>query len=319
MNTNFRLFPESASTFSSRVDGIYAALIVVTVFFTLLIAGLIIYFSIRYRRRQNGAPVVIKGTIWLEVVWTVVPMLLTMVMFAWGASAFVDMRTMPPNALKIRVVGKQWMWKLQHPQGRAEINELHIPMNQPVVLTMISQDVIHSFYVPAFRVKQDVLPGYYSSLWFNATKLGRYHLFCAEYCGTNHSQMIGSVVVMTPEDYSEWLANGPTEPSQNEGAKLFQRFRCDNCHKVDESGDGPTLAGVAGSQVTLSGGTTVTAGDQYLRDSILNPSKQIVEGYDAMMPSYQGQISEAEVLQLIAYLESLKTTARQVPPAMPPE
>jgi cytochrome c oxidase subunit 2 len=184
-------------------------------------------------------------------------------------------------------------------------------MNQPVVLTMISQDVIHSFYIPAFRVKQDVLPGYYSSLWFNATTTGRYHLFCAEYCGTNHSQMIGSVIVMTPEDYSEWLARGSSELSHNEGASLFQRFRCDSCHKSDDSGDGPPLTGVAGSRVTLIGGAAVTANDQYLRDSILNPSKQVVDGYEAIMPSYQGQISEAEILQLIAYLESLKASEQK--------
>lgn len=319
MNTDFRLFPEAASTFAGRVDQLYAFLIVVAVFFTGLIAALIVYFSIKYRRRRNRTAVIISGNYWLEATWATIPLLLTMVMFGWGANVFVDMRTMPANALIIRVVGKQWMWKLQHPQGRAEINELHVPMNQPVVLTMISQDVIHSFYVPAFRVKQDVLPGYYSSLWFNATTPGRYHLFCAEYCGTNHSQMVGSVIVMTPEDYSEWLANGSTEPSQNEGAKLFQRFRCDSCHKPDSSGDGPPLTRIAGSRVTLTGGTSVTASDQYLRDSILNPSKQIVDGYEAIMPSYQGQISEAEVLQLIAYLESMKATERQASPAVPQE
>lgn len=319
MNTDFRLFPEGASTFAGRVDELYAFLIAMTLFFTALIATLIVYFSIKYRRRRHPASATIRGNYWLEATWAVIPLLLTMVMFAWGANVFVDMRTMPANALNIRVVAKQWMWKLQHPQGRAEINELHIPMNQPVVLTMISQDVIHSFYVPAFRVKQDVLPGYYSSLWFNATTPGRYHLFCAEYCGTNHSQMVGSVTVMTPEDYSEWLAKGSTETSQSAGARLFQRFRCDSCHKSDNSGDGPALAGVAGSRVTLAKGSTVMASDQYLRNSILNPSKQIVDGYEAIMPSYQGQINEDEVLQLIAYLESLKATGRQESPAGPQE
>ncbi|MDB5343946.1 MAG: cytochrome c oxidase subunit 2 [Schlesneria sp.] len=306
MTPDFRLFPESASTFADRVDHLYAFLVIVAVFFTALIASLIIYFSIKYRRRVHHEHVQITGNYWLEATWAIIPLMLTMVMFVWGAKIFLEMRSMPANPLNIRVVGKQWMWKIQHPLGRAEINELHVPMDQPVQLNMISQDVIHSFYIPAFRVKQDVLPGYYSSLWFQATKPGRYHLFCAEYCGTNHSQMLGTVVVTTPEEYSSWLANTSGESSEVAGARLFERFRCDNCHKTDGLGDGPSLTGLVGSRVPLAGGGAVIANDQYLRDSILNPAKQVVASYEPIMPSYQGQLNEADVQQLIAYIETLK-------------
>ena len=305
MTPDFRLFPDSASTFSDRVDHLYLFLVIVAAFFTALIASLIIYFSIKYRRRMHREQVNITGNYWLEVTWVIIPLMLTMVMFVWGAKIFLEMRTMPANPLSIRVVAKQWMWKIQHPQGRAEINELHVPMNQPVQLNMISQDVIHSFYIPSFRVKQDVLPGYYSSLWFEATKPGRYHLFCAEYCGTNHSQMLGTIVVTTPEEYSNWLAQTSTESAEVAGGHLFERFRCASCHKTDGTGDGPSLVGLVGSRVPLAGGAAI-ANDQYLRDSILNPAKQIVASFEPIMPSFQGQLNEAEVQELIAYIETLK-------------
>lgn len=320
MTPEFRLFPESASTFADQVDQLYVFLVVVAVFFTALIAALIVYFSIKYRRRTHRQPAKISGNNWLEAAWAIVPLMLTMVMFIWGARIFLEMRTMPANPLSIRVVGKQWMWKFQHPQGRSEINELHVPMNQPVQLNMISQDVIHSFYVPAFRVKQDVLPGHYSSLWFEATKPGRFHLFCAEYCGTNHSQMLGTVVVMTPEEYSSWLSEESTEPAAVAGADLFERYRCDTCHKRDGTGDGPSLQGIVGSRVPLAGGGAVLANDQYLRDSILNPAKQVVAGFEPMMPSYRDQLNEVEVQQLIAYIETLKPEdERPTDAASPPE
>ena len=320
MTSEFHLFPESASTFADRVDHLYVFLIVVAAFFTALIAALIVYFSIKYRRRAHRQPAKISGNNWLEVAWAIVPLMLTMVMFIWGARIFLEMRTMPGNPLSIRVVGKQWMWKVQHPQGRSEINELHVPVNQPVQLNMISQDVIHSFYVPAFRVKQDVLPGYYSSLWFEATKPGRFHLFCAEYCGTNHSQMLGTVVVMTPEEYSSWLSDASTEPAAVAGAHLFERYRCNTCHKMDGTGDGPSLQGVVGSRVPLAGGGAVLANDQYLRDSVLNPAKQVVAGFEPMMPSFRDQLNEVEVQQLIAYIEMLKPEdERPADAASPPK
>lgn len=311
MTPDFRLFPEAASTFSDRVDHLYLFLVIVAAFFSALIAGLIIYFSIKYRRRAHREHVKITGNYWLEATWAIIPLMLTMVMFVWGAKIFLEMRTMPANPLSIRVVAKQWMWKLQHPQGRAEINELHVPMNQPVQLNMISQDVIHSFYIPAFRVKQDVLPGTYSSLWFEATKPGRYHLFCAEYCGTNHSQMLGTVVVTTPEEYSNWLTEASTESAEVAGARLFERFRCASCHKADGTGDGPSLVGLVRSRVPLVGGGAVIANEQYLRDAILNPAKQIVASFEPIMPSFQGQLDEAEVQELIAYIETLKQGAER--------
>lgn len=306
MTPEFQLFPESASTFAQRVDPLYAFLVAVAVFFTILIASLIVYFSIKYRRREDQRTAQITGNYWLEALWAIIPLMLTMVMFAWGASIFSEMRTMPANPITIRVVGKQWMWKTQHPQGRSEINELHIPVNQRIQLNMISQDVIHSFYVPAFRVKQDVLPGYYSSLWFEATKPGRYHLFCAEYCGTNHSQMLGTVVVMLPEEYSSWLIDTSSEPAATAGGRLFTRFHCDNCHKLDGTGFGPSLLGLMGSRIPLVTGTAVIANEQYVRDSILTPAKQVVAGYEPIMPSFRDQLNEAEIQELIAYIESLK-------------
>jgi len=304
MDNMFRLFPESASTFSTRVDGIYLFLVIVAVFFSLLICSLILYFGVRYRRgsgASRGNPY--SGTL-LEVAWTVIPLLLTMIMFVWGAAVFFDMQTPPANAQEINVVARQWMWKAQHPNGRSELNELHIPTGQPIRLRMISEDVIHSFYVPAFRTKQDVLPGHYTRMWFEATKPGRYHLFCAEYCGTEHSKMRGTVVVMTPDDYANWLAGEAGVVPAVAGNTLFERYRCDSCHK-DEGGVGPSLKGVYGSRVPLQGGGQVLADEQYLRTSILDPAKQVVAGYRPEMPTFRGQLDEQQILQLIAYVKSL--------------
>ena len=206
---NFQLFPEQASTLAPEVDHLLYFLLAVSVFFTVLIFGAILYFAIRYRRRSNHElPPPVRTGYTLEILWTVIPFGLTMVMFTWGASVFFTASRPPNDALQIYVVGKQWMWKLQHMEGQREINELHVPVGRPVRITMTSEDVIHSFFVPAFRTKQDVVPGRYSTTWFTATKAGKYHLFCAEYCGTNHSGMIGWVYVMEPQDYQTWLSGG---------------------------------------------------------------------------------------------------------------
>jgi cytochrome c oxidase subunit 2 len=317
--TGFSLFPEQASTIASRTDGLLFFLLSLTTFFVLLIAGLILYFMIRYRRRSaNEVPPGIHGSLLLESVWTVIPFLISLVIFFWGASIFAALTRPPDDALQVNVVGKQWMWKVQHMNGRREINELHMPVGRPVRITMTSEDVIHSFYVPAFRTKQDAVPGRYTSLWFEATKPGRYHLFCAEYCGTLHSGMIGQVVVMEPAAFQAWLSGsasgeGPALSAAAAGEQVFIRTGCPSCHAAGPGARGPALAGLLGSTVKLRGGRTVTADEGYVRESIFNPTAKVVDGYEPIMPTYQGLLSEEDVMQLIAYLKSLQTQAARGP------
>jgi cytochrome c oxidase subunit 2 len=278
----------------------------VAVFFTVLIFACIFYFAIRYRRRsEQELPRVFHTGLTLEILWTVIPFGLTMIMFSWGASIFFKESRPPNNAMDIYVVGKQWMWKLQHMEGQREINELHVPMGRPIKLTMTSEDVIHSFFVPDFRVKQDVVPGRYSTLWFEPTKPGKYHLFCAEYCGTKHSGMIGWVYVMEPQDYQKWLSGGAAPGSMADaGQKLFEDLACSNCHKPDGSGRCPTLVDLFGRSVQLSGGGTVKADEAYIRESILQPTAKVVAGYQPIMPTFQGLVTEEGILQLIEYIKS---------------
>jgi len=310
----FPLFPEQASTFAPEVDHLLYYLMVVAVFFTLLIFLAIFYFAIRYRRRsERELPQAIHGNVPLEIVWSVIPFGLTMVMFFWGASIYYREGRPPDDALPIYVVGKQWMWKLQHMEGQREINELHIPLGRAVKLTMTSEDVIHSFFVPAFRTKQDVVPGRYSTEWFKPTKAGKYHLFCAEYCGTNHSRMIGWVYVMEPRDYEAWLSGGTTNGTLAEnGQKLFNDLACGNCHKVDNTGRGPTLVNIFGKTVQLAAGGTAKVDEAYIRESILQPAAKVVSGYQPVMPTFQGLVTEEGVLQLVEYIKSL-TTATPAP------
>ncbi len=303
----FQLFPEQASTLAPEVDHLLYFLLAITVFFTVLIFGAIFYFAIRYRRRsENELPHVAHTGYTLEILWSVIPFGLTMVMFTWGASIFFTASKPPNDAIQIYAVGKQWMWKLEHVEGQREINELHIPVGTPVRLTMTSEDVIHSFFVPAFRTKQDVLPGRYTTTWFNPTKPGKYHLFCAEFCGNNHSGMIGWVYVMEPKDYQNWLSGGASEGSMAEnGKKLFEQLACSNCHKDDNSGRGPSLVGVYGKQVQLAGGGTVKADEAYFRESILQPQAKVVAGFEPVMPTFQGLVTEEQVVQLVEYVKSI--------------
>ncbi len=290
-----------------EVDHLLYFLLTVAAFFTLVIFGAILYFAVRYRRRsEKELPRTVHTGLTLEVVWSVIPFGLTMVMFTWGASIYYRESRPPNDALPIYVVGKQWMWKLQHLEGQREINELHVPLGRAVKLTMTSEDVIHSFFVPAFRVKQDVVPGRYSTLWFEPTKAGKYHLFCAEYCGAKHSGMIGWIYVMEPQDYENWLTGGAAMGSLAEnGQKLFESLACSNCHHLDGSGRCPTLVGVFGSTVQLAGGRTVKADEGYIRESILQPTAKVVAGYQPIMPTFQGLVTEEGVLQLIEYIKSL--------------
>jgi len=292
--SNIPLFPEQASGFAGRVDNLYFFILAVTGFFAVLVVTLVIVFAAKYRRRheaQVGAPV--HGALALELTWTVIPFILAMVMFAWGASVYFALAKPPSNAMEIYTVGKQWMWKFQHVTGQREINELHVPAGQPVKLVIGSEDVIHSVYVPAFRVKMDAVPGRTTTLWFDAKKPGRYHLFCAEYCGMKHSGMIGTVIVMEPAEFQTWLAGGPASGNMLEaGQKLFTDLACVTCHRDDSTGRGPTLRGVFGSTVKLQTGGTLRADENYLRESIVNPQAKIVDGYQPLMPTFQGLVSE---------------------------
>jgi cytochrome c oxidase subunit 2 len=309
MNPQLPLFPESASTLSPEVDALFIAWSAVSLFFTLLIAGLILYFMVRYRRRsvdEVGQPE--RAALWLEIAWSAIPLVIALAMFVWGTRVFFKLYRPPADAVEYYSVGKQWMWKFQHPDGHREINALHIPVGRPIKLKLTSEDVIHSFFVPAFRVKQDALPGRYTQVWFQATKPGTYHLFCAEYCGGEHSRMIGSIIALEPRQYEEWLAGGPAGKSVvASGAELFNQLACQTCHVAapNRPTRGPALKGLFGSQVKLASGETATADDNYIRESILNPTAKLVAGYDPIMPTYQGQVSEEQLLQLISYIKSL--------------
>jgi cytochrome c oxidase subunit II len=313
--SSFQAIPEAASTLAREVDALTVVWTLISLFFTVLIAGLIVVFMSRYRRRhpdEVGLPE--RAPMWLEVAWSVIPLGIMLAMFVWGTLVFYKSYRPPANAVEYVGIGKQWMWKFQHPNGTREINHLHVPINQPIRLTLSSEDVIHSFYVPAFRVKQDAVPGRYTSLWFEARKTGVYHLFCSEYCGTEHSKMIGSVTVMEPREYEDWLASGGLgaggagQGTSLSGAALFENLGCETCHRSKGGGGlqrGPVLQGVFGSQVKLADGRTVVADDSYVRESILNPQAKLVAGYDPVMPTFQGQVSEEQLSQLIAYVRSL--------------
>jgi cytochrome c oxidase subunit 2 len=317
-------FPESASTTADQVDYLYYYLSAVTVVMTTLIFAAVFIFAIKYRRRsEDEIPPPIHGSIKLEIAWSVIPFLIMLTFFWWGAQIFFANATPPADAMDVYAVGKQWMWKLQYPEGQREINELHVPVGRPVKVTLASEDVIHSFFIPAFRLKHDVVPGRYDTMWFTATKPGRYHLFCAEYCGTEHSGMVGWVTVMNEPDYENWLAGSGAEGTMvQQGEVLFGQYGCVTCHQLDQQGRGPILRGVYGSRVQLADGKTVLADDAFIRESILNPNAKIVAGYKTdVMPSYQGQISEEGLLQLIVYIKSLATrpAAAFAPGTEPPQ
>jgi cytochrome c oxidase subunit 2 len=303
------LWPESASTSSGEVDAIYLTLIAMTIFFSLLIAALVITFAVKYRRKPGVPAANIQGSLRLELTWTIIPFLIVLGFFFWGTRLFLRMSRPPRDVMDVYVVGKQWMWKIQHPSGQREINALHVPIGRAVRLTMTSEDVIHSFYIPAFRIKRDVLPGRYSSEWFEAAKPGKYHLFCAEYCGTKHSEMIGWVYAMEPQEYEQWLSGSiANETAEESGRKLFESMRCDTCHKEAPDARGPSLHGLFGKTVTLKDGNTVVANEDYIRESILKPLAKNVKGFDPIMPTYEGQLGEEQILQILAYIKTLKAT-----------
>jgi cytochrome c oxidase subunit II len=314
MSLHMPLLPEQASSFSGPVDQLACFIIAVSVFLTALACAAILYFVIRYRRRSELELPKPTHAGWpLQTACAVIPFALTMVMFGWGANIFFDESRPPRDALQVYVVAKQWMWKLQHIEGQREINELHIPVGRSVKLSMTSEDVIHSFYVPAFRTRQDIVPGRYSTTWFRATKPGKYRIFCTEYCGTNHSGMTGWVYAMEPKDYEQWLAGGPKGTMVEEGKKLFEDLACIRCHKFDGSGRCPALRGLFGQTVLLTGGATVEADEAYIRESILDPAAKVVDGYQPFMPVFKGLVTEEQVIDLIAYIKTLVRKPQEGP------
>jgi cytochrome c oxidase subunit 2 len=311
MMPNAPLFPPAASEMARDIDLLFFATLGITIFFSAVIALLLVYFMIRFKRKVAGeiGQEIQGNTMLLEAAWIIVPLVIALGIFAWGAKIYFAAARPPADASQYYVVGKQWMWKIEHPSGRREINELHVPRGQAVKLKMTSEDVIHSFFIPALRMKADVVPGKYSTMWFNADTVGTYHLFCSQYCGAEHSRMVGKVVVMDPADYEAWIAGGNpggTAASVPSGEELFTSKACNTCHRPDSTARAPLLWGVFGQTVSLQDGTTVTADEGYIRESLLNPTAKVVAGFQPIMPTYRGQLSEEEIIQLIRYIQSLK-------------
>jgi cytochrome c oxidase subunit 2 len=302
------LFPEQASTVASQVDALFFFLCAVCGGMALSVAGVMLYFAFRYHRRaEDERTPRITGNDRLEWFWTIAPMFVFVVMFLWGAKIYTSVSEPPPDAPEIFVIGKQWMWKIQHPEGQREINELHIPVDRPVKLILTSEDVIHDFFVPAFRTKVDVIPGRYVQIWYHPTQTGRFHLFCAQYCGTSHSNMVGTVVVMERDEYGEWL-NGQeaTGSLADQGRALFLKFQCITCHSANAEARAPVLEGLYKRTVTLRNGRRVVADRAYLRESILYPEAKVVQGWEPIMPTFKGQVDEDDLIKLLSYIESLK-------------
>jgi cytochrome c oxidase subunit 2 len=324
-----QLYPETASTLAEEFDGLFFFILAVTLFFTLLIATLIVVFIARYRRRSDAdRPAHVHGSLALELAWSIIPLVIALGMFVWGSRVFVTWATPPEDAMEVFVVGRQWMWHVQHTGGQREINQLHAPLGRPVKLTITSQDVIHSFFVPAFRLHRDAIPGRYTTAWFQATKVGRYQLFCSEYCGTNHSSMIGEVVVMDAEAYREWLTRGADDSLATKGSKLFRKLQCIACHSADSRARAPVLENLYLRHVPLADGRTVLADEDYLRESIRKPNAKIVAGFQSpsiMPPFAEDMVDEEEMIQLISFLRALGTgetpprVENAAPPTVPPD
>ena len=315
MNPFFRFWPPEASVHALRVDQLFVAYAALVIALAAPVFILLVVFAVRYRhgREVDRSHAPSRG-IWVETGWTVIPFLLTLGFFVYGSWLYFAEGNAPANALTVDVVAKQWMWKFEHPGGQREIDELHVPAGEPVKLVMTSQDVIHSLFLPALRLKQDVLPGRYTSLWFTAVRPGTYALRCAQFCGFDHAKMGGRFIVMRPEDYARWLKQAGTDGSlAQQGFELFRKLGCSGCHGPDSTRRAPKLQGVFGRPTPLDDGRVVIADEQYLRDSILYPAKDVAAGYDPIMPTFKGQISEPELLDLVAYLKSIGDQAQEAP------
>ncbi|HEY0792250.1 MAG TPA: cytochrome c oxidase subunit II [Chthoniobacterales bacterium] len=304
----FQVLPDQASSLAARVDQFFWAMVAVTGTVLAGIAAVILYFLVKYRRSNPRVDRTLgdRSTLPAEVTWTVLPLFIFVGMFAWGSDLYFQKNQVPRDALEVEVIGKQWMWNIQHPEGKKEINELHVPLGRTVKLIMSSQDVIHDFGLPAFRLKEDVLPGKYTTEWFTPAKTGVFPIFCDQYCGTNHAHMIGQVYVMEPQDYAAWLRTGMNPPPiVQTGGGLYRSLGCSGCHENNGVVRAPSLHGLYGQPVPLQDRRVVVADERYLRDSILMPEYEIVASYDPVMPSYAGRLSEGEIYQLIAYIKSL--------------
>jgi cytochrome c oxidase subunit 2 len=296
-----------ASSFAPAVDHLFDTLLALCTLVVIGVFAVMIVFCVKYRRGTAAERTAPRSHLGVELTWTLIPFVLFMGIFGWSVHLWLRLRTPPKDAQPIYVVAKQWMWKVQHPGGQREIDQLHVPVGQPIRLVMTSQDVIHSFYVPAFRVKQDVLPDRYTQLWFTATRAGAYHLFCAEFCGTDHSRMRGAVIAMAPADYARWLQTHAGTGLAAQGAALFRQLGCSGCHDPQSGVHAPRLENLYGRTVPLADGSQVLADERYLHDSILLPKKEIAAGYAPIMPSYEGRIGEEDVLALVAYLKTRGT------------
>jgi cytochrome c oxidase subunit 2 len=321
---NFPLLPNEDSSYATSVDAIFVSLLLLCSVITLAVFAVIIWFCIRYRKGSTADRTHYPSEgqqVGIELTWIVIPLIIFIGLFIWAGNVYYRMFSPPADGLAIYVIGKQWMWKIEHPGGQREINELHIPIDRNIVLTLTSQDVIHDFDVPAFRIKHDVLPGRYIRMWFKATKPGTYHLFCGQYCGDFHSQMIGRVIAMTDVDYEAWLQNAGSQSTPEtlvaEGSRYFHSLGCAGCHEGSPVVHAPSLNGLYGQPVPLQSGQIVVADDDYLRDSILQPSKNVPAGYQPIMPSFQGLLSEEQVIALIAYIKSQRAEKTPQPGGNP--
>ena len=321
MFEEFKWLPEQASTVAPEVDMLTLFIVAVTVLITVMVGVLTIGFAVAFRRKSESyIPAPWFGSVPLEVGWTLIPVVICLVMFTWGVKVYSNIVIPPADAMELYAVGRQWMWKIQHPEGQREINALHVPIGRPIKVTLTSEDVIHCFSIPAFRIKQDVVPGRYSSLWFQATKAGTYQLFCSEYCGTEHSRMIGKVIVMEEADYQKWLSEGAESGQALQGRKLYTKLQCVTCHTGNAEAKAPNLEGIYRKHIPISHidgvktkeGTKVFADDSYIRESILYPNAKVAAGWESIMPTYQGLVTEEELLQVIAYIKSLNQG--QTPP-----
>jgi cytochrome c oxidase subunit 2 len=303
----FPLWPQRASAYAGTLDFLFISLLVIAALTTALVVFLLVLFAAKYRHTSKAPREEPTTKTWRwEVGWTAASLLVFVGLAMWGADLYLKLYNPPADALQIFVIGKQWMWKAEHPGGQREINELHVPAGEDVRLIMASQDVIHSFYIPALRIKHDVVPGRYETMWFRADDVGRYHLFCAEYCGTDHARMGGWLTVMKPRDYAQWLqGQGGQTTLAAQGEELFHRYGCSGCHEPGGTVRAPNLNGVYGSPVPLSDGSVVIADARYVRDSILNPKGQVAAGYQPVMPTFAGQVSEDDLAKLVAYIQSL--------------
>ncbi len=307
------LFPEEAATRAADTDFVFLIFVAISIGIIAIVVTLIVVFSLRYRKgtQAKRGPIAKFYSHEFEIGWTTAIFFLAMFLFWWSAAVRVDLFVAPPNSMQVHVAGKQWMWKIEHANGAREINTLHAPVHVPVQLIMTSEDVIHSFFVPNFRMKMDVVPGRYTQTWFEATRLGQYQIFCAQFCGTEHARMIGTVVVMSQADFAKWLRAQPEADNlAREGQALFVSLGCAGCHAARSAVHAPRLDGVYGSPVHLSNGQVVIADDGYIRDSILQPDKDVVAGFKSIMPSFKGLVSDSQILRLTAYIRSLKNQGK---------